>query len=146
MANKINTYDRLYNNMKTRFTVTNGGGEYTLGDYMRMRADFKKTEAALPVALRTSATKSERAVAMVVSYVNDKLTIKEPPAKDKTIRAFPFRTSASAFLSAAVACAFLLSFGLLGAKVLTLSAPEISEMSISEYEDADITMRTTENA
>ena len=66
------------------------------------RSNKKKEEALLPVAERSTATKTERAVANVVSYINDKLTIKEPPVKDKTIRAFPFRASASALLSAVV--------------------------------------------
>lgn len=123
MTQASNNYDRLYENMKQRFTVASDNTEYTLGEYMLMKADVKKAEAALPVALRPSATKTERAVANVVSYVNDKLIIKQAPVQDKTIKAFPLRASASAFLSAAVACAFLLSFCLIGANMIKGVAP-----------------------
>jgi len=113
-----NCYDRLYENMKNRLTVVEGDSEYTLGDYMLKKAEHKKTQALLPVSERSFATKGERALAMISSYVNDKLTIKKPPVKDKTIKAFPFRASASAILSAIVACSFMLCFGLIGAKLL----------------------------
>ncbi len=124
-------YDKLYENIKNRFTVVNDNAEYTLGSYMLMKAAKKKNESLLPVAQRSTAGKGERAVAMFVSYVNDKLLIKEPPVKDKTIRAFPFRASASAFLSAAVACAFMLSFVVIGARLIS-TTPDIAETSISE--------------
>lgn len=123
MTQATNNYERLYDNMKSRFTVACDNSEYTLGEYMLMKADAKKADAALPVALRSSATKSEVAVASVASFVTDILTIKEAPAKDKTIKAFPFRASASAFLSAAVACAFLLSFALIGIKATGINEP-----------------------
>ena len=142
MATYNNNYDKLYENMKNRLTVVNEDSEYTLGEYMSMKADLKKTEAMLPVAERSSAGKGERAVAMLISYVNDKLTVKEPPVKDKTIRAFPFRASASAFLSAVVACTFMLSFAVIGAKIIAPSIP-VAEASVAEAEDAD--MEDTEN-
>ena len=123
MTQATNNYERLYDNMKNRFTVACDNSEYTLGEYMLMKADAKKADAALPVALRSSATKSEVAVASVASFVTDILTIKEAPAKDKTIKAFPFRASASAFLSAAVACAFILSFALIGIKATGINEP-----------------------
>ena len=124
-------YDNLYENMKNRLTVVNEDSEYTIGSYMLMKANRKKEDALLPVAERSTATKTERAVANVVSYINDKLTIKEPPIKDKTIRAFPFRASASAFLSAVVACAFMLSFIVVGARLLNTNT-EYTEVSLSE--------------
>ena len=140
-------YDTLYENLRKSFTVANEGSEYTLGEYMLMKANQKKEYAALPVAVRPTATKGERALAQVVSFVNDKLTIKTPPVKDKTIRAFPFRTSASAMLSAAVACSFMLCFTIAGAKLIeggngnvpteqvsiTDYAPEIVDGEIVEY-------------
>ena len=118
MTQTTNNYDKLYENMKQRFTISCDNSEYTIGEYMLMKADVKKAETTLPVALRSTAAKSEVAVANFVSFVNDKLTIKEPPVKDKTIKAFPVRASASAFLSAAVACAFIFSFALVGARAL----------------------------
>ena len=126
-------YDTLYANMKKSFTVTNEGSEYTLGDYMLMKASKKKEDASLPVAVRPSATKGERALAQIVSFVSDKLTIKTPPAKDKTIRSFPFRASASAMLSAIAACSFLLCFAIFGAKIIGVGTAPTDEVSITEY-------------
>ena len=133
MTQATNNYDKLYNNMKQRFTVSQNNTEYTLGEYMLMRADSKKTETtALPVAVQTAVTRSEVAVSNIVSFVDDKLTIKQPPVKDKTIRAFPFRASASAFLTASVACAFLLSFVLIGAKSMNNQKPVANDTVITE--------------
>jgi len=133
MTQTTNNYDKLYNNMKQRFTVSQNDTEYTLGEYMLMRADNKKTEtSALPVAVQTAVTRSEVAVSNIVSFVDDKLTIKQPPVKDKTIRAFPFRASASAFLTASVACAFLLSFVLIGAKSMSNQKPVANDTVITE--------------
>lgn len=133
MTQTTNNYDKLYNNMKQRFTVSQNDTEYTLGEYMLMRADNKKTETtALPVAVQTAVTRSEVAVSNIVSFVDDKLTIKQPPVKDKTIRAFPFRASASAFLTASVACAFLLSFVLIGAKSMSNQKPVANDTVITE--------------
>jgi hypothetical protein len=127
-------YDALYENMKNRFTVESGGSEYTLGEYMLMKASKKDSSTAnLPVAVRSSRKSGDSAVLALVSYVNDKLTVKEPPVKDKTIRAFPFRASMSAFLSAAVACSFILCFSVIGARIFNLATPEQSEASITEY-------------
>lgn len=126
----VNNYEALYTNVKNRLTVVNDNAEYTIGDYMLMKAN-KKKEESLALANRTSVNHAEQTVAQVVSYINDKLTIKEPPVRDKTIRAFPFRASASAFMSAVVACALVLSFVTIGAKVLN-GAPEIAEISHSE--------------
>ena len=126
-------YENLYENLKKRFTVESDGADYSLGDYMLMKACKKKAEANLPVIQRSYATKSERAVALFVNYVNDKLTIKKPPMKDKTIRAFPLRTSLSAFLTSAVACSFLLCFCLMGGKIFNFASPTVDEASIIEY-------------
>lgn len=135
MTQATNNYDKLYENMKQRFTVSNDDTEYTIGEYMLMKADVKKTDAALPVAMRSSATNTERAVANIVTYVNDKLTIKQAPVQEKTIKAFPFRASASAFLSAAVACSFMLSVCLIGANSLSNTA---SEANVTEHSEAEV--------
>ena len=137
MTQAMNNYDKLYNNMKQRFTVSNENEEYSIGEYMLMKADVKKTDAALPVAMRSTATNTERAVANIVTYVNDKLTIKQAPVQEKTIKAFPFRASASAFLSAAVACSFMLSVCLIGVNGL---ANTVSEAKVAEYSDVDISV------
>lgn len=138
MTQTTNSYDKLYENMKQRFTVSSENATYTLGEYMKMKAQEseKKPETTaapmLPVVVQTAVTKSEMAVTGIVSFVDDKLTIKQPPVKDKTIRNFPFRASASAFLTASVACAFLLSFVLIGARTLSNSAPTVNEVEIIE--------------
>ena len=131
-----NCYDRLYENMKNRLTVVDNDLEYTLGDYMLKKAHNKKEESLLPVTQRTSVTKSERAVAMILSFVNDKLTIKAPPAKDKTIRRFPFRASASALLSAVVACTFMLAFCLVGARLISTGSSD-ENYSVEMIAEAD---------
>lgn len=131
MARNTSNYDRLYNSMKENFTVANS--DCSLGEYMLMKAAQKKNEANLPVAMRPSASRSERTVALIYNYVEDKLTIKEPPEKDTIIRSFPLRTSASALLSAVVACAFLISFGIIGATALTPSS-NLEYLDASEVE------------
>lgn len=134
MTQTTNNYDKLYENMKQRFTVSQNDTAYTLGEYMLMKADGKKSEnTALPVAVM-----SEVAVTNIVSFVDDKLTIKQAPVKDKTIRAFPFRASASAFLTASVACAFLLSFVLIGAKSMANQTPVANDVVITESENTGV--------
>ena len=129
MTQTTNNYDKLYDNMKQRFTILSENNEYTLGEYMLMKANAKKTESTnLPVAVKTAVTKSETAVTSIVSFVDDKLTIKQAPVKDKTIKAFPFRASASAFLTASVACAFVLSFALIGARTIATPTPAANEI------------------
>ena len=133
-----NNYDQLYSNMKTRLTVVSDNAEYTIGDYMLMRANKKKVEALMPTAEKTVISRTEQAITNAVSYINEKLIIKEPPVKDKTIRAFPFRTSASAFLSAVVACTFMLSFVAIGAKLINTTPVEAAEISLSEDVETEV--------
>lgn len=140
MATSINAYERLYSNMKTRFTVVNGENEYSLGEYMLLKAGKKKEAATLPV---TNATlKQPSPVRSFVSYVNDKLMVKEAPAKDKVIRAFPFRTTAAAVISALLVCTFALSYGLAGINSVT-SEGNTSYISVSE--DDDISSKNENN-
>ena len=131
------SYDKLYENMKNRLTVIDKDDEYTLGEFMSMKAETKKADANLPAAERSTATKSEKAVALLLSFVNDKLTVKEPPVKDKTIRAFPFRASASALLSAIVACTFVLSFGIIGSRLVRASDDAVYDIGLYSA-DADV--------
>ena len=109
MNSYTNAYDKLFNNMKNTFTVVNDGCECTLGEYMLKRAKEKKNTASsnLPVAMYGKDT----AVTAIYSYISDKLTIKTPPVKDKTIKAFPFRSCAAAMLCAVVSCAAVFSYG-----------------------------------
>lgn len=124
MTSTTNQYDALYTNLKNQFTVIYNGTECTVGDFMLMKAN-KKSESNLPVATAHRNT----SIATFVEYVNDKLTVKQAPVKDKTIKSFPFRTSFSALLSATAACALILScgiFSLSGAKTFSAS-PFVAE-------------------
>lgn len=105
----VNAYEKLYINMKNKFTVVNDNCEYTLGEYMSMKADAKENKSKLPA---TQSKNDTRSISAIFSYVNDKLTVKKAPVKDKTMRRFPLRTALASFFSAAVACAFIFSFGL----------------------------------
>lgn len=130
MTSTINQYDALYTNLKNQFTVIYNGTECTVGDFMRMKAN-KKSDSSLPIA--TGARNAS--IATIVEYVNDKLTVKNAPVKDKTIKRFPLRTSASALLSATAACALVLScgiFSLTGAKNLSNSSFTAENSSYSE--------------
>ena len=127
-----NAYDRLYNNMKTGLTVVNDNGEYSLGDYMLMKAGKQKEIAALPVK-NNDALKS-KAITALFSYVNEKLEVKSTPHKDETIRSFPFRTTAAAFLSAILACTLVLTYGFTVinnkdvASTVTVETTEVTEV------------------
>jgi hypothetical protein len=82
---------------------------------MRLKAG-KNANATLP---STSFVQENHMVTALINYVNDKLTLKTAPKKDETIKRFPIRTSMSAVLSAAAACALVMScgiFALSGAK------------------------------
>lgn len=143
-----NVYDNLYNNMKKRFTVEDEAGEYTLGEYMLKKAGQTKSATAtqksnLPACRNQS---EQKAITAIFSYVNDKLLIKNPPEKDKTIKAFPFRTSFAAFLSAAVTCSMVFTFGFLAVKGLTAanSGDAVVEASdVTETEKEEETSYTT---
>ena len=136
MNQTTDRYDQLLTTLKNRFTVDNNGNDCTLGEYMLIKANAKKEQTAVVVAKNAAViAKSERAVGAIVSYVNDKLTIKTPPVKDKTIKAFPFRASASALLSASIASAFIFSFCLIGAKVLQSPTASYTEVSTSEFSE-----------
>ena len=127
----IDQYNRLYENLKERFTVVSEGAEYTLGDYMRTQAARRANETTLPVAVNSSRA---GAITVFAPYVNDKLTIKTPPIKDKTIKRFPFRASGSAILSAVVACSLALSIGIVGMR--SLFVPTV-DTAIVEYESEE---------
>ncbi len=131
--NTANVYEDLYTNMKNRFTVVEGGTECTLGEAMLMRAGKKKETSTLPVK-RSYA--DDTVVSALFKYVNEKLTLKTPPAKDKTMKRFPLHTSISAVLSAVIACTLVISFGTLvlrgGANSPTIDADETYYTEIEE--------------
>ena len=116
--NSTMTYDKLYNNMVKKFTVEKDNTEYSLGDYMLMKAQSKKN--ALTTAESTALTAKSAhehkygTLAAVFSYINDKLTVKEAPVRNKTMRSFPLRTSLTALCSALIVCGLVISCCLFG--------------------------------
>lgn len=139
MTTTMNAYDSLYTNLKQQFTVIHNGQECTVGDFMRMKAS-KRDESALPI---TTTTARNTSLATVVEYINDKLTVKQAPVKDKTIKNFPFRTSLSAILSATAACALIFSCGVFALKGNTL--PYTAEAEGTDYVET-VTPETDESA
>ena len=122
MSVKKMTYDELYTSMVQNFTIEKNDTEYTLGDYMLMRAKSKKETAVAPVGsseLAVVREVKEPPLVAAFTFVNEKLKIKEAPVKNRTIRAFPLRTSASAFCSALVICSLVIGCAFFGFKALT---------------------------
>ncbi len=95
----ISSYDTLFNNLKNQFTVVNDNCEYTLGGYLRMKANEKTGNAGLPSELTE---KNGGAVTRFVHAVEDTFAVTEIPSPEKTIKAFPFRTALSSCLAAMV--------------------------------------------
>ena len=109
MNTRVNPYDSLYNNLKNRFTVIHNGQECTVGDFMRMKSGAH-CASNLPLNEKNS---EDGSIAAVINYVSDKLTIKNAPMKDKTMKRFPIRTSLSATISAVAACALIMFTGII---------------------------------
>ena len=141
MTTTMNQYDALYTNLKNQFTVIYNGTECTIGDFMLMKAN-KRSESSLPIATTAKTT----SIATIVEYVNDKLTVKTAPVKDKTMRNFPLRTSISALMSATAACALVLScgiFSLSGSN--SANAPYTAENTDSSYRETYIPEESVED-
>ena len=141
MNTVANPYDALYNNLKNRFTVVHNGTECTVGDYMLIKAGKAVSNTSNLPAINNAPHHDHTAIA-IVNYMNQRLTVKRAPVKDKTIKRFPVRTSFSAMLSAVAACALILScgiFALRGISALpTAEAPstQIDEIVPEELESA----------
>lgn len=146
--NQTMTYDKLYSNMVKNFTVEKDNTDYTLGDYMLMKAQAKRN--AMTVASGTSLAISgsrSTSISTVFSYVGEKLKVKKAPVRDKTIRKFPLRASLSALCSATIVCALVVCcavFGLSSSKTgtenivsVTESDAEIEQTVIEETISAD---------
>ena len=129
MAAIVNPYDNLYTNLKNKFTVVNGGAEYTLGDFMLMKAGKSNNNNSAVVAVKAN---EPHAVVSVLNFVNDKLTAKAPAKKEKTIKRFPLRTSFSAALSAVAAAALVLSCGIFSLIGRTHTTAYTAENSVVE--------------
>lgn len=144
MATQHNAYETLYSNMKNKFIIVVDGTEYLLGDYMRMKASRAATQdteggrtravtavgSNLPVA-RRAVQQSAIVLRSFFHYVEDKLEVKTPPVKDRTLRRFPLRTVAATLLSAVMLCTVVLGYGLLN---LGQARGEHTTASVSEVE------------
>lgn len=133
----MNAYEKLYRNTKSQFTIVSDNKEYTLGELMLEKAG-KKEAASISASKKVKNTQSS--VSAFINYVNDKISIKNSPAKERIIKRFPLRTSLSAVLSAMIVCTLVLSFGLFSGKALTSNDPAIAEnentsdVSFTEYD------------
>jgi len=141
--NSTMTYEQLYSNMVKKFTVEKDNTDYKLGEYMLMKADARKVAESSNLPVATHASSQTKAISAFFSYVSDKLTVKEAPVRDKTIRSFPFRTSIAAFCSALVMCAMVVccaAFGIInnsnGDSVVNADAyyEEITDNTENTYE------------
>lgn len=133
--NTANVYENLYANMKNGLTVVNNGLEYSLGEFMLMKAGKKKAaNTKLPVEKSVAVDKP---ISTFFRYVSDKLAVKTLPVKDKTIRTFPLRTSMAAALSAVVACTLIFSFGFAAISNVT-SSPSSAIVENAESEESDV--------
>ena len=134
------TYEKLYSDMVKKFTVEKDNKDYKLGEYMLMKAKSAKatTQNSLMPVSRADFS-GTRAISAVFNYVSDKLTVREAPVRDKTIRRFPLRTSVTAFCSALVVCALVFSYGLIGFKSINTT----SQIYDSVYTETEIS--TTED-
>ena len=126
--NSYNVYEKLYVNTKNAFTIVKNDNQYSLGEYMLMKAGKKNLPAE-----RTKST-GNNIVSKSFSYIKEKLTVKNSPTKERTIKRFPLRTTASALLSAIVVCSLALSFGAFSAKNIHSEAPVIVEAENSNSE------------
>lgn len=133
--NTANAYETLYMNMKNRFTVVNDNNEYSLGEYMLIKAGKKKENSNLPAA--KSCASNNSSVTAFFRYVNDKLTVKNPPVKDKIIRKFPFRTSAAALMSAVIACTLIFTYGTVSLRSMTSDTPTTVQAETGEIEQTE---------
>ena len=126
-----NVYENLYTKMKTNFTIEKDNREYNLGEFMLMKAGIKAEGASLPAVRNTNS--GDMVVTTFFKYVNDKLALKAAPAKEKTIRRFPFRTSIAAVLSALIACTLIFSYGAVALRGATNTVP--STVEVTETDD-----------
>lgn len=94
-----NAYDKLYNNMKNKFTVVKNDTEYTLGEYMALKA-----ENALN---KRNANNETRITSTLFAYLGEKMNA----SGTNRSHAFPLKSLASACLCLMVVSALFFSFG-----------------------------------
>lgn len=146
MNTVTNPYDALYTNLKNRFTVVNGGKECSVADYMLMKAGKEKATSTLPAEIRRNNT-SVSSVGAIISFMNERLTVKNPPVKDKTLKRFPIKSTFSAMLSAVAVCALVISCGIFASTKTennTLPTTEVISRE-SDTENTPLILPYTEN-
>ena len=126
--NSYNVYEKLYANTKTAFTIVKNDQQYSLGEYMLMKAGNKRLPAE-----RTENT-GNSIVTKSFSYVKEKLNAKNAPKKERTMKKFPLRTAASALLSAIIVSSLAISFGAFSGKNIHSEAPVIAEPETTQTE------------
>ena len=126
--NSYNVYEKLYADTKASFTIVKNDKQYSLGEYMLMKAEKNNLPAERNI------NNGNNIVSKSFSYIKEKLTVKNAPHKDRTIRRFPLRTTASALLSAVIVCSLALSFGAFSGKNLHSEAPVIVEPETGDTE------------
>jgi len=134
------TYNELYTKMVSKFTIEKNDRDYKLGEYMLAKAQKRKATALVSKAeakenLPMPVSASESRLTALISYVQEKLTVKEAPIKNKTIRKFPIRSSLTAFGSAMVVCSLVIVSAFFGLKAM----PDASgnESYIAQENDTD---------
>lgn len=140
MGATMNRYNALYENMKRTFTVTSGDCHYSLGAYMRMKANEATHEASLPVAVER---KPFTALASLREFVSDKLAVRVAPSPEKTLKRFPLRTSFAACLSALAICTLLFTSAILGSGAVQ-SASQQDNLSLEYSAEIEEDMEQTE--
>ena len=115
MGTTMNSYNTLFENMKRKFTVSSGDCHYSLGAYMRMKANEETHEASLPVAVER---KPAHALVSIREFVSEKLAVRAMPAPEKMLKRFPLRTSLAACLSALAICTLLFCGAILGSSAI----------------------------
>lgn len=112
-----NAYEKLYDKMKTKFTVIKNNNEYTLGEYMAM-----KSQSAL--ARKNEEKPNTRTPSSFLAYLGEKMAAR---SQSRENHAFPLKTLASACLSLMVVSALVFSFGAVSSKGDTSPVTEIVE-------------------
>ena len=105
-----------------------------------MAQQTAKKNANLPVAVKKP--QAREVVGAFFTSVNEKLTVKKAPLRDRTIRRFPLRTALSSICCAFIICALAICYGvagLSGAEDNTIANEPLTELSESYdtlgYED-----------
>ncbi len=143
MGATTNRYNTLYENMRRNFTVTSGDCHYSLGAYMRMKANEKTHEASLPVTIER---KPMTALANLREFVGEKLAVRVSPAPEKMLRKFPLRTSLAACLSALAICTLLFSGAILGSSAVATGTNQDSIALEYSVESDEAVEEMEENA